>query len=334
MRDVQVPPPGDEVHVHGTDDLRLEHDLVRNVEDDDNRRREVHAKPALHPLAVGHFSVPDWSESGPELGDQHDAVEEEPDPRSVHARLRGEGQLVQGVALLLPAVPETDVGEADGTPGEDGRETGQGHHPVERLLLLVGGGEIPKETEGGSDENGEQGTTLSIDVREESRGLVLLCQSGEGTGRSVDGRVADGKHRNHDDHVHDGVEAGDTGVLDGDDEGGSLGVDVGFCVQQALVVVRDQKADDGQGYDVEEGDTPEDLLDGCGEGFAGVGGFGGSQADEFSTGESEGGVDEDTAESFEAVVEGAGVRPVLPTDVSTVGATAAVEDDAKDTAKC
>lgn len=211
------------------------------------------------------------------------------------------------MALQLPGATETDVGEADGTPGEDGRETGQGHHPVEGLLLLIGGGEVSEKTEGGGEENGEQGTALTIDVGEELRGLVLLGQSGEGSGRTIDGRVANGQHRNHDDNIHNRGKTGNTSVLDSNDEGGSTGIGVGRSVQQAGFVIRDQEADDGQGDDIEEADTPEDLFHGRGEGLAGVGSFSGSQTDQFGTGEGEGSVDEHTAETFEAIVESAGI---------------------------
>ena len=96
------------------------------------------------------------------------------------------------------------------------------------------------------------------------------------------------------------------------------------------MVVGDEQADEGEGDDVEEGDAPEDLFDGSGEGAARVGGFGGGEADEFGAGECEGCGDEDGAEALEAVVEGAWAVPVPPADVAVVGEAADVDYDAEE----
>lgn len=51
--------------------------------------------------------------------------------------------------------------------------------------------------------------------------------------------------------------------------------------------MRNKKADEHQGHNVKEGDAPEDLLDGAGEGFARIGCFCCCEADEFGAGEGE-----------------------------------------------
>ena len=96
----------------------------------------------------------------------------------------------------------------------------------------------------------------------------------------------------------------------------------------------DKETDKEETEDVEEGDTPEDLLDGAGEGLDGVLGLSSSQTNQLSTGEGESGSDEHAAESLEAVVEGAGVVPVVGTNVVIVlaaaGTTAEHEDEGDD----
>ena len=69
------------------------------------------------------------------------------------------------------------------------------------------------------------------------------------------------------------------------------------------------------------------MLDGGRERFARVGGFGGRETDELGAGEGEGCRDEDGAEAFEAVVEGAGVGPVFAADVAFSRGAAYVDDD-------
>jgi len=71
------------------------------------------------------------------------------------------------------------------------------------------------------------------------------------------------------------------------------------------------------------------LLDSRGEGLARVGGFSGGEADEFSTCKGKGGGDEDRAEAFEAIVEGAGVAPVAAADEGSVDSSTDIENDAE-----
>ena len=84
------------------------------------------------------------------------------------------------MALQAPGATEADVGEADGAPGENGGEAGEGEHPVEGVFLLVAGGEVGEETDGGGEDDGEDGTAFAIDVAEEGGGLSLFCKCGEG----------------------------------------------------------------------------------------------------------------------------------------------------------
>lgn len=82
---------------------------------------------------------------------------------------------------------------------------------------------------------------------------------------------------------------------------------------------------------VEEGDTPKDLLDGRGKGLDRVPGLSSSETDELSAGEREGSGHEDRAETLESVSESTRVVPRLGALVCAVcailGATAENEDE-------
>lgn len=112
-----------------------------------------------------------------------------------------------------------------------------------------------------------------------------------------------------------------------------MGISGGGATDESGLVVRDQKTDKGKGDNVEQSNTPEHLLNGSGEGLSRVRGLSSGQTDQLSAGEGEGGVDEDTAETLETVVEGTRVVPVLSTNVSTLRTTAAVDNDSEDTRK-
>lgn len=328
--DVQIATTGDQVGLAGAHNLGAEPQLVGDEEEHNDGGSEVDGEPALHTCLVSHFAISDGSKSHPELDNEDQAIEGQPDPGTDNAGLRSEGQLVQGVALDLPGTTEADVGKADRAPGEDGRQTRNGHHPLEGGGLLVRGSQEAEKTESGGNENGPKGTTLAVDVGQEGGSLSLLGQGGQSTGGAVDGGVTNRQHGNHDDHVHHRGKTRDTGVLNRDNEGGSLGVGRGITADEALVVESDQQADEGESNNVEDGDTPEDLLDGGGKRLARVGSLSGGQTDQLGTGEGESGVDEHTAKALEAIVERARVNPVLSTDVTTLGAAAAVEDDSED----
>lgn len=111
------------------------------------------------------------------------------------------------------------------------------------------------------------------------------------------------------------------------------GVGVGIAAaQQTRVVVSNQEASDGERDDVEQQDAPENLLDGLGQFDPRIPRLGGSQTNKFRAGEGEGGCDEDTAETFEAVVESTWFVPRASSEVSSIVTrhAAAVDDDSKD----
>ena len=89
-----------------------------------------------------------------------------------------------------------------------------------------------------------------------------------------------------------------------------------------------EQSNNGKGDDVEESDTPENLLNSRGEGLAGIGGFGSGQANQLGSSESESCRNKHTTEALEPVIEGSGVVPVCASYVSTLWSTPTVNDDA------
>lgn len=162
----------------------------------------------------------------------------------------------------------------------------------------------------------------------------MLGQGSEGTRTAVDAGHTEGKDGDKNDDVHERVETLQVGVLADQHEGRSVDVDEGVSAQKVLVVVRDQETDEEETEDVEEGDTPEHLLDGTGEGLDGVLGLGSRQTDELRAGEGESSRDEAGAETAETVSEssrgvperGAGVVVVA----RTLGTAAENHDEADD----
>lgn len=263
-----------------------------------------------------------------EGGHETQEDEEEADGTADDAERRGEGQLLDVAAVVLPGLTETDVCETDAAPDEEVGDTGQSQQPGEDGLALRGlvyeGQEGERDLQGDTPDR----TALLVDVCEELGGHLVLCQSLDGTAGSVGGRVGDTEHGEGDDGVHDGGQAADTGLLDRDDEGGGLGVGAGRT-EQELGVAGDDEADDEGSQNVEDHDTPEHLLGGLGDGLGRVGGLSSGQTAQLGTGKGKGAGDEDGAEALEGG-EGARVTPVLGADVSALWRTTAVDHDAED----
>ena len=216
------------------------------------------------------------------------------------------------MAVVLPGVPETDVGEADAAPGEEGGKTGQRLQPVESDGTTCRQGHESQGRPHDDEQSGEQRTAGTVDVAEEAGGVALLGKSAECAGATVDTGKTDRDDGKHDDDVGEVGEADDTGSLGNDDEGRGCHIDVAAVSEESLVGVVDKETDEGKRQDVEEGDTPEHLLDRRGEGLAGVFGFSCSETDELSSREGESCGDEHSTEADKGG-ESAGVLPPLTT---------------------
>lgn len=166
--------------------------------------------------------------------------------------------------MVLPSIPETDVGKADAAPGEECSQTRKRLQPVEGDRSTgVERHECewrPRKNEDG----GPQRTAGAVDVGEEARCVTLLSERTQCTRSTVDTGKTNGNDGEHDDGVGEVGKSDDTSALGDDDERRGFNVDK-TAAQKSGVVVVDEQTDECEGQNVEEGDTPEDLLDGRGQ---------------------------------------------------------------------
>lgn len=221
------------------------------------------------------------------------------------------------------------MSQADGAPDEEVGETGEGEEPAEDSAAVGRLSDEGEETKGDLDQDTPDGTALLVDVGEEARSHTALGHGLHRAGGTEGATVGDGDDGNGDDGVENGRKNLDAGILDGKDEGGGLGVGAGGT-QEAGVVGRDNEAENEEVDNVEESNTPEDLLASHWDGLARVVGLSGSKTDELSTTKGESGDDEDTSETVEAVLERTRVVPVLGAEVALVANATAVDYDTED----
>jgi len=155
------------------------------------------------------------------------------------------------------------------------------------------------------------------------RNKILRDSSRTSCGQSLDsasgseGRtVGNTNNRDCDDSVEDGRQDFDAGKSDGDNERRIVRVST-VGVQKVGVACRNDKTEDEETNNVEESDTPEDLLDSLRKSLSGVGGLCSCKTNQLSTTEGEGSGNEDTAEALEAIAEGLTVLPVLHSNVAS-----------------
>ena len=228
------------------------------------------------------------------------------------------------------------MGQANAAPGEQSGKTGQGKQPAEDNRTLGRQVDVRERAEGKNEDNTPQRAARSIDVGEELGRIALLGEGREGTRAAVDCRHADGDDGDQDDDVHERVESDEACVLANQHERRCVRIRVRLILgaNEAGVVVRNQQADEEKTQDVEERDTPKDLLDGAGKRLDRVVGFSGSETNELRSAEGKCRGHEDGAEALEAVLEGTGVVPELGARVVVVsaalGATAEDEHEGND----
>lgn len=187
------------------------------------------------------------------------------------------------MSVISPRLAETNVSQADRTPREESSKTRKRKQPIKDDGSLGAQTDISNNT---TDENGNSGrewTTGSINVAEESRCVPGLSERAESTRSTVDTRVTDGNDGDENDKVHETVITLEPGVLGCDDEGRGGDVDEGVATEETLIGGVDEETDEQETDNVEEGDTPEDLLDGSWEGFGWVLRFGSCETDEFGS---------------------------------------------------
>lgn len=92
------------------------------------------------------------------------------------------------MAVVMPCLAESDVSEADRTPGEESSKTRKGKQPIEDDWATGSEtDECDKAAEDNND-NRRQRTTGFVDIREQFRSITLLSKGSQGTRTTVDTR--------------------------------------------------------------------------------------------------------------------------------------------------
>jgi hypothetical protein len=128
-----------------------------------------------------------------------------------------------------------------------------------------------------------------------------LSKSLECSGGAERARVGNAQHGNQDHGIEDGWKNLDTSKFDGNDERRVTRLTASIGVKWA--VGWDNETNEEEIDNVEDADTPDDLVGGLGDFLAWVTGLGSSETSEFGSGEGKRGCDEDGTESVEAIEE-------------------------------
>lgn len=153
-----------------------------------------------------------------ELSDQDKNEDDGTEPRAPDTESRLEGELLERVTLDLPRSSEPNVGDGDGEPGEESRETRKCEEPVEDLAR---GGRDVDVRDRGEDEDGNgrvEGSSGSVDVAKDLGSVAGLGEGGEGSRTGVDAGHADGEDGDADGDVDKMVETADVGSAQDEDE--------------------------------------------------------------------------------------------------------------------
>ncbi|KAH3659994.1 hypothetical protein OGAPHI_007199 [Ogataea philodendri] len=284
---------------------------------------------------VGHEEVgcvwltSNREQGDPELSNQNQNVQDKSEPRTNNTGLSSENKFVWASSSDCKGSSKSDVTETDGSPGEDRGETGKSKQPVEDVSFLWRSGKETEQTEDQTQNDCDKWSSGSVNVAENLWGEGLLSKRSNGSRTSVDGRVTDRQHGNHDDNVHDRRKDLDTSVSDSNDERRGSSVD-GTGTQKSWVVVRNEQTNHGKRDDVEEGDSPEDLLDSRRKRLSWVSGLGSSQTTELGTGKGESSSDKHGTDTLETVSKSSWIVEVLATDVATLWTTTTVKNNSED----
>ncbi|KAH8715935.1 hypothetical protein HC256_004727 [Beauveria bassiana] len=193
------------------------------------------------------------------------------------------------MTVVLPSGAESNMSKADRSPGEQSCETRESEQPIKNDGTRRSQANESKETESNEDQNREQRTTGSVDIAKDLRRVSLLRKGSKRAGASINARNTNRKDGDKNDNVHKMIES----------------------FQERRVFRVNQEADKEETKDIEEGNSPKDLLDGAGKSANGIARFRSGQTNQFSTGEGKGGGDKDRAKALEPVLESTRVIPEL-----------------------
>ncbi len=223
-------------------------------------------------------------------------------------------------ASQLPCTAVADVRHVDGSPGKQGGKTGKGKKPVKSGSTLWCQGDVGKETKDQGKSKGNVWAAMLVNPGEDLWSHAVERKSLDGTGRTVGTGVGDGDDGKGDNGVEDVWKNGDLGEGHGADHWRVLGVGAaGFL--EGGVVGWNNKTEEKEGNNIEDGNTPEDLLCGLWKGLSRVVGLSSGETNQLSTSEGKCGSDEDGTPSLKAVLKSrVWGSPVFTSNV-TVSAT-------------
>lgn len=248
-------------------------------------------------------------------GSQHDDAEDKADPRTNDATNGRERDLIKSMAVVLPGSSEANMRQADGAPCEKSGKRRKRKKPVEHFVTaVVHAHKGEKSADEVKNDRGE-GAARTINVGEDLGCVTLLSQGSKGAGSSVHRGNTNGEHRDEDDKVHEVVKRLKGGILGSQHERRRIRARVSLLGQKVLIIGADEETNEEQAEDIEQSDTPEDLLDSAGQSLDGVAGLGGSKTNQFRSGKREGSGNEDGAEADETVLERTRLVPVPGTPV-------------------
>ena len=196
--------------------------------------------------------------------------------------------------------------ETDGSPSEECSETRQCEEPVEDCGRVCAKSDVGNETAEENRDSREQRTTCTIDVVEDAWGIALLSEGSESTRSSIDTTVSDRDDRDENNEVQEGIESNKTSILGGNDEGGGSGVDKGLGAEEAGVGGGDEETHEEKTDNVEDCDSPEDLLNCSRKVVCWVLRLCGGQSNQLGSGEGESCCHKNRADSLETVLERTG----------------------------
>lgn len=137
--------------------------------------------------------------------------------------------------MIGPSLAEPNVGYADGPPCEKSSETRQGDEPVENGFSGRCHVHVAQTSPKKNECDREKGTSRAIDIGEDLGSITLISERSQSTRATVDTGNTDRYDRDHDDDVHEAVEAHKPGIFTSNDEGGCVGA-VTFSTEKAFVI--------------------------------------------------------------------------------------------------
>lgn len=176
-------PAGVNVGLERADELRLEHNLVAEVQHGEDDQAEV-----------GDEEVADapGDESGEALGKDDEDVEEEAvvsEPRLAQARV---GQRLAADTTGLKDAHEGDLASVDAAPGDETSNTGNVHEPVEDLATAAGNVHEGEKTESRGKGHTPVRNTLLGGLGEELGRTARVSKTDDHTGTRVNVGVGGG----------------------------------------------------------------------------------------------------------------------------------------------